>query len=165
MQGRGHARPAGLSRAAIALVAIAAFGPMPSPVRAETAPADWEHDWVALTVARNGAWGAAINANVVRAMRQAIGECFSKAGAVGNDCGAEITTVRASWSLAYACGDYTFISNGDTPADARAAAVHRAIDLKEILGLELPPCVLVVGIDPAGRPPSTGELNDILPLR
>jgi hypothetical protein len=118
--------------------------------------ADWEHDWVALTVAQNGTWGAATNANLTRAMMQAIRDCAKKSGPMGNDCGAEITTVRASWSLAYACGDYTFISNGATAADTRIAAIERAIELKEIVGLTLPPCALVVAIDPEGRilPPS-----------
>lgn len=113
--------------------------------------ADWEHDWVALTVAQNGTWGAATNANLTRAMMQAIRDCARKSGPAGNDCGAEITTVRASWSLAFACGDYTFISNGATSADARIAAIERAIDLKEIVGTALPPCALVVAIDADGR--------------
>lgn len=132
--------------------------------RADTLRADWEHDWVALTVARNGTWGSAVHGNLTRAMIQAIRDCSGKSGATGNDCGAEITTVRASWSLAYACGDYTFIANGDTSAEARTAAIHRAIDLKEIVGLDLPPCTLLVGVDPDGRTPAPGTLNEILPL-
>lgn len=132
-----------------ALVGTALFAATPGSANAELA--DWEHDWVALTVAQNGAWGAATHANLTRAMMQAIRDCARKSGPAGNDCGAEITTVRASWSLAYACGDYTFISNGATAADTRIAAIERAIDLKDIIGLTLPPCELVVAIDPEGR--------------
>jgi hypothetical protein len=135
-----------------------------SPSRANADMADWEHDWVALTVAQNGTWGAASNANLTRAMMQAIRDCARKSGSVGNDCGAEITTVRASWSLAYGCGDYTFISNGATPADARIAAIERAIDLKEIVGLALPPCALVVAIDPEGRILPAAQQKEILAI-
>ena len=96
--------------------------------------ADWEHDWVALTVAQNGTWGAATNANLTRAMMQAIRDCTKKSGPMGNNCGAEITTVRAPWSLAYACGDYTFISNGSTAADTRIAAPSRMALATESMG-------------------------------
>ncbi len=126
--------------------------------------ADWEHDWVALTVAQNGTWGAATNANLTRAMMQAIRDCARKSGPTGNDCGAEITTVRASWSIAYACGDYTFISNGATSADARIAAIERAIDLKEIVGIAMPPCALVVAVDPDGRILPTAPQKEILSI-
>ena len=132
--------------------------------RAATTKEDWEHDWVALTVARNGTWGTAINGNLTRAMMQAIRDCSRKSGPIGNDCGAEITTVRAAWSLAYLCGDYTFIANGTSSAEAREAAIHRAIDLKEILGLDLPPCSLVVGVGPDGREPPPGTLHEVLPV-
>lgn len=140
-----------------ALVAFALL--LPSIVtRADTSREVWEHDWVALTIARNGTWGAATNANLTRAMMQAIRDCMGKSGPVGNDCGAEITTVRASWSLAYACGEYTFIANGETPADARLAAIHRAVDMQDILGFDLAPCALVVTIGSDGQiEPSKGQ--------
>ncbi len=132
--------------------------------RADTLRPDWDHDWVAVTVARNGTWGAATNANLTRAMIQAIRDCFRKSGPVGNDCGAEITTVRASWSLAYACGEYTFISNGDTSADARLAAIERAIDLKDILGFQLPPCTLLVAVGADGRIEPAADKREILAI-
>ena len=145
-----RARPR--KRAAVLLAAGAAMTALASPPDASAAEREaWEYDWVAVTVAQNGAWGVATNASVMRAMVQAIGDCRRRAGPVSNDCGGEITTVRASWSLAYACGDYSFISNGDTPADARVAAIARAIDLREIIGLELPPCQLLVAIGSDGR--------------
>ncbi len=146
-----------------AVVALAAIV-LATASRAVADREDWEHDWVALTVARNGTWGAATNGNLTWAMMQAIRECSRKSGPIGNDCGAEITTVRAAWSLAYVCGDYTFIANGSTSAEARAAAIHRAIDLKDILGLELPPCALVVGLGPDGEMPPPGTLNAVLPV-
>jgi hypothetical protein len=125
---------------------------------------DWEHDWVALTVAQNGSWGAAANANLTRAMMQAIRDCARKSSAKGNDCGAEITTVRAAWSLAYACGEYAFISNGETPADARLAAIDRALDLKDILGFDLPPCALLVAVGADGRVAPLGDRKEFLSL-
>jgi hypothetical protein len=139
------------------LAAVTMLAP-PAATRTDASREAWEHDWVALTVARNGTWGAATNANLTRAMIQAIRDCMRKSAVTGNDCGAEITTVRASWSLAYACGEYTFIANGDTPADARIAAIHRAVDMREILGFELAPCALVVAISSDGSiEPSKGQ--------
>lgn len=128
--------------------------------RAETERQEWDHDWVALTIAQNGSWGAATHGNLTRAMMQAIRACFAKSGRQGNDCGAEITTVRAAWSLAYACGDYTFVANGDTSADARMAAIARAAELRDIVGFELPPCALVVAVGADGRamPPERREI-------
>jgi hypothetical protein len=128
--------------------------------RAETQRQEWEHDWVALTIAQNGTWGTATNGNLTRAMMQAIRACFAKSGRQGNDCGAEITTVRAAWSLAYACGDYTFVANGDSSADARIAAIERAAELRDLVGIDLPPCALVVAVGADGRamPPERREI-------
>lgn len=148
----------------LAVVAAAGGIALATSGRANTGMADWEHDWVALTIARNGTWGAAISGNLTRAMMQAIRDCSAKSGPVGNDCGAEITTVRAAWSLAYACGDYTFIANGMTTAEARTAAIHRALDLTDILGLRLPPCALLVGLGPDGRMQPAGLLSEVLPV-
>jgi hypothetical protein len=147
-----------VSTAAITLVAPAAA------TRSDASREAWEHDWVALTVARNGTWGAATNANLTRAMMQAIRDCMRKSASAGNDCGAEITTVRASWSIAYACGEYTFIANGDTPADARIAAIHRAIDMQDILGFELAPCGLVVAVGTDGSIEPSGGQREYLSL-
>lgn len=147
---------------AIVSVAAGAIGALAlaDAGRAETERQEWDHDWVALTIAQNGSWGAATNGNLTRAMMQAIRACFAKSGRQGNDCGAEITTVRAAWSLAYACGDYTFVANGDTSADARLAAITRAAELRDIVGLELPPCTLVVAVGADGRvmPPDRREI-------
>lgn len=139
---------AGVLAAVMALPLLASA----PPVDAQVETPEWHYDWVALTVARNGAWGAASNGSIMRAMVQAIAECRRRSGPGGSgDCGGEITTVRASWSLAYACGDYTFISNGATPADAKLAAIERAVDLKEILGFDLPPCQLLVAVNSEGK--------------
>lgn len=150
--------------ALVALMAVVAVLAPIAATRADASREAWEHDWVALTVARNGTWGAATNANLTRAMMQAIRECTRKSAAIGNDCGAEITTVRASWSIAYACGEYTFIANGDTPADARIAAIHRAVDMQEILGFELAPCALVVAVGSDGIITSSDAQREYLSL-
>ena len=147
----------------IALAAAASVA-LASTSRAGSEMADWEHDWVALTVARNGTWGSAIHSNLTWAMMQAIKECSRKSGPIGNDCGSEITTVRAAWSLAYACGDDTFIATGETTGESRIAAIHRAIDLRQIFGFELPACKLVVGVGPDGQTPPPGTLSEILPV-
>lgn len=142
-----------LASMVLALAGLAAAGlGGTSAVRAAAERPEWDHDWVALTVARNGAWGAATNVSIMRAMVQAIAACRRMSGPNGSgDCGGEITTVRAAWSLAYACGDQTFIANGTTSADARLAAIDRASDLREILGLDLPPCTLLVAVGQDGK--------------
>lgn len=133
-----------------ALAALAIVGP--AAVKAQSETPEWHYDWVALTVARNGAWGAASSGSIMRAMVQAIAECRRRSGPGGSgDCGGEITTVRASWSLAYTCGDYTFISNGASPADAKLAAIERAVDLRDLLGIELPVCQLLVSVNSDGK--------------
>lgn len=142
-----------VASAAGLMVALAALKlAPPAAVNAQSETPEWHFDWVALTVARNGAWGAASSGSIMRAMVQAIAECRRRSGPGGSgDCGGEITTVRASWSLAYACGDYTFISNGATPADAKLAAIERAVDIKELLGIELPACQLLVSVNSDGK--------------
>ena len=157
-----RSRTQALACMATALAAVASTLLSPAS-RAATDRPEWDHDWVAVTVARNGAWGAATNGSIMRAMIQAIAACRRMSGPGGSgDCGGEITTVRASWSLAYACGEYTFIANGDTSAEARLAAIDRAVDLKEILGLELAPCTLLVVVDSEGRASPAGERREIL---
>ena len=156
----GSAGGAIAALAATAVMSVATLVPAPGLAQSGR---EWEHDWVVLTVARNGAWGKAVSGSLMRAMVQAISECRRKSGTSG-DCGAEITTVRASWSLAYACGEYTFIATGDTSAEARAAAIHRAIDLKEILRIELAPCNLLVGVGPDGAEAPRNALSEILPV-
>lgn len=135
------------------LGALAAFSiGVPAALNAQSETPEWHYDWVALTVAGNGAWGAASSGSIMRAMVQAIAECRRRSGPGGSgDCGGEITTVRASWSLAYSCGDYTFISNGTTPADAKLAAIERAVDLREIIGIDLPACHLLVSVNSDGK--------------
>jgi hypothetical protein len=134
-------------------------------VRAQAQRPDWDYDWTALTVARNGAWGTASDASVLRAMARAIAACRIMSGPEGNgDCGGEITTVRAAWSLAYACGDQTFIATGVTAADARMAAIDRASELREILGGGLEPCTLLVSVDTDGKPSTLEAKREVLAL-
>ncbi len=112
---------------------------------------DWEADWVVLTVAQNSAWGSATDATRGVAIAAAIRACRQMAGARGGDCGASITTTRAQWSLAYACGDATFIVTGKTPADAWRSAINEEISLKYFEGVDLAPCALLVAIGPDGH--------------
>ncbi len=146
------------------LAAAAAAGLAAAQARAEFGRPDWDYDWVAMTVAQNGAWGLAVNANVTRAMVGAIQDCRRKSASVGNDCGAEITTVRAAWTIAYVCGEYAFIANAnaDTAADARVAAIERAADLAQILGFEIEPCRLLVAVSEEGKPAAATGSREIL---
>lgn len=158
--------PAGCPRMralSLAILASVAIADAPVSIAEQDRP-DWDHDWIALTVARNGAWGTAADANLTRAMVRAIAECRRRSGQTASDCGAEITTVRNAWSIAYLCGDQYLIANGDTAADARLAAIERALDLQAVVGADLPPCELLVAVDPAGQAAPSRENRESLAL-
>ena len=113
---------------------------------------DWEADWVVLTVAQNGAWGSATDATRGVAIASANRACRQTAGTRGGDCGSSFTTTRAQWSLAYACGDTTYIVTGKSPGDAQRAAINTEIEFRQVQGMDLALCSLLVAIGPDGQP-------------
>ena len=110
-----------------------------------------ESSWTAVTLARDGSWGAARATSLGRAITTAVRDC--KAMSRGRyDCGAEIKTVRDGWILALLCGDYRVLAVGATLEEAEAVAYERKLELKYLYSVALPPCMRVLLIDPAGAP-------------
>jgi hypothetical protein len=102
-----------------------------------------------LTLARDGAWGTATETSIGRAIAFAIRDCKTRSQRVLG-CGASFTTVRAGWSLGLLCGDETIIAAATERADAERIAINREIELREVYGRDMPPCVRVVTVNPDG---------------
>lgn len=134
-------------RACVGMLVLLLFGALLLPRHSASASDD---QWIALTLARDGAWGTATHVSRAMSISLAIRNCKQMAGHA-NDCGSLHTSVQAAWSLAILCGDYNVVVTAGTLADAEAAARRRQIDLAASYAADLPPCVRVVTVDPAGR--------------
>jgi hypothetical protein len=130
------------------LVAVVLIATLPrSPGFA--ADEDWQQDWMVLTLASNGVWGAASDSIIDRAIAFAIRDCKAKAKGF-NDCGGRFTTIRAGWSVAEQCGKDTIIVAEKQLPDAERAALNREIELRTVYRRTMPTCVRVVTISPGG---------------
>jgi hypothetical protein len=143
------------------ITAIAVAGMLSTANLANAADNNWDKNWIAVTVGNGAAWGLATSRSRSTAIASAIADCRTRSTVAGSGCGARTSTVRSGWTLAYACGTTSFIVTADTLADARAAAINRDIDLREIRRLALPVCDLVVAVGPAGRPATSNELSEL----
>jgi len=102
-----------------------------------------------LTMASNGAWGAATDDSVGTAIAGAIAHCNRRQrGPIG--CGASYTTIRAGWSLGIRCGGQNILVAEKTLVEAEQAAIDREIALRRHYVADMPPCVRVVSVDPSG---------------
>ena len=116
---------------------------------AGSARAGDEAAWTAVTLARDGSWGAAKAAALGQAIATAVGDC--KAMSRGRyDCGAEIKTIKDGWILVLRCGAYRVLAAGKTLEEAEAAAHERRLEFKYLHSVAMPPCMRVLLIDPAG---------------
>lgn len=110
---------------------------------------EWAHDFTVLTVAPDGAWGAATNPQVNRAIHLAIRNCKIMSGAKLG-CGAYLTTVRGGWSLGIRCGRNNIIIADRDLAAAEHRALKREAELRQLYALNMPPCARIVTVDPNG---------------
>jgi hypothetical protein len=106
-------------------------------------------DWTVVTIARHGSWGVATASSQSQAIATAIRDCKAMAE-TPSDCGAMFTTIRGGWTLAKLCGDEKIIETGKTLQEAEQAALYREIDLSLFYVPALPPCRLVLMVDPHG---------------
>lgn len=120
---------------------------------AQTADNGFEEKWSVITIASNGAWGAAINRHKASARLAAIRECRARSTTVADDCGERTAVVLGGWALAYACGQRHFVVAEPTLAEAQLYARYRETELRFAQGggLGLPSCRLVVKVDPDGK--------------
>jgi hypothetical protein len=109
-----------------------------------------EHEWTVVTLARNGSWGVAKNVSQGQALAAAMRDCNAMA-ASPSDCGALSTAARGEWIIAKRCGDHNVVVSGTSFADAEKAALYREIDLQISYVPDLPPCMYVATVDPAGN--------------
>ncbi len=153
--------PETLSRLSSAVVAAAAIiAAAGSHVHAQA----WTAEWVALTSTSAGVWGAATHRSRTQAISLAIQDCKRRAGARRVACGALISTVRASWSLAYACGGTSFIVIGDTLQGARRKAINLEVSAMVDEPVDATGCQLITAIGPDGRQIKSRKVSRIVPL-
>jgi hypothetical protein len=109
----------------------------------------WAHDFTVLTMAPDGAWGAATDSHIHVAIHQALSDCTAMSGKELG-CGADLTTVRGGWSLGIRCGDENIIVADRQLAEAEHRATRRERELREYYLRAMPPCARVVTVDPNG---------------
>jgi hypothetical protein len=131
-------------RLAVCLAASALFTLQSAAVE----DSSWRRDWVVLTVTDSGAWGAGRHPVRASAMAAAIEACQRNAIRGDDGCGARMTTVRGSFSLALTCGSRAILVTASSLEAASRAALDREIELGEYLRLKLQPCKPLVAIDP-----------------
>src|SRR5262249_54524465 len=109
-----------------------------------------ESDWTAVTLARDGSWGTATDPSQAVAIAAAIGNCKSMSLAA-NDCGSLLSTIRGGLGLPRKYRHHNNFFAGPTLVEAEQAALYREIDLQMFYVPDLPPCLRVLAVDPAGR--------------
>src|SRR5215813_9837433 len=108
-----------------------------------------DDNWTVLTMAPDGAWGAATDAAVNQAIARALSSCKTRSDAeIG--CGSYSTAIRSGWSLGIRCGRSNIVVSANDLADAERAAGERERVLRQSYVPDMPPCRRVVTIDPRG---------------
>jgi hypothetical protein len=110
--------------------------------------------WLALTLAPDGAWGAAATDSVSSAMAKAIAQCKERSPRPRDSmtgCGALLRTARDGWGIAEICGAYRHVSVERTLADAEFYLRGWKLSMKYEHGVTLPQCRRVVTVGPDGN--------------
>jgi hypothetical protein len=155
----------------IALMCGLVFGTfgvtLAQPVLSPPAPVAYSgstEDWTVLTMAPDGAWGAATDEYVNLAIARAIANC-KKMTRAELGCGAAFKAIQAGWSLGFRCGEENIIVAESTLSGAEQAAINGEISLRQEYVPQMPPCRRVVTVDPRGvivdRPLDVSERVDI----
>jgi hypothetical protein len=132
-----------------ALAAAAATLALAMPPSGYADDDDWRKDWTVLTLASDGAWGAATEGSVNRAIASAVNACRAKSLPL-SDCGAKLVSIRAGWSIGLLCGEETIIAAAKERAQAEHRASERENELRQVHRRDMPPCMRVVTINPNG---------------
>src|SRR5262245_56939439 len=111
-----------------------------------------------LTMAPDGAWGAATETYFGDALTKAIRNCRKLSGAELG-CGSMFRAVRAGWIVGLRCGNENIIATGRDRLDAERAARERECELQTKFRNGMPPCTPVALIDPYGAVTHSGELG------
>src|SRR5262245_35426121 len=117
----------------IAWMFILMIGAPGASVAQTDSPFDWAAPTTVLTMAPDGAWGAATHDQIGVAIGAAIADCqqrFRRA----KGCGALQTTMRKGWTLGIRCGDKSILVAEKTLIEAEQAAIDREIELRQQYG-------------------------------
>jgi hypothetical protein len=105
--------------------------------------------WLAVTVARSGAWGVATDPVQFQAIDGAIRACRERSP-VAADCGALLKVNRGGWIVGSRCGHLSILASGATILDAEEAEFHHEAALRANHLPALPACVRLITVDPRG---------------
>lgn len=102
-----------------------------------------------VAIAPDGTWGVATDAFINHAIYDAILSCKIKFRAeVG--CGYQMTTVHRGWSLVVRCGQENIVVSARKLEAAEQAAINREYELRQKYAPDMPGCVRILSVDPAG---------------
>ena len=136
--------------ATIACTLAVGFGAAGAHAQNSTSITLSQDQWTVLTMAPDGAWGAATDLFVNRAIADAIRMCRDMSGKrLG--CGAVFTSVQAGWSLGVRCGEENIVVSDRSLAEAERMARQRELEIRLVDEIDLPSCGRVVTVDPQGR--------------
>lgn len=123
--------------------------------------------WTVLTMAPDGAWGAATEDYVNRAIAEAIARCRAMSTRTLG-CGAHLVTIQAGWALGLRCGDQGILAAGATLAEANERARRREEQLRRHYQPDMAGCTQVVRVAPDGSvtvPPTDAIASGPRPRR
>ena len=118
--------------------------------------------WLALTLAPDGTWGAAAHYSSNAAIAGAIAQCAERSPRPLSSitgCGALLRLARDGWGIAEICGTHWHVSVGATAREAELYLQAWKLSMKYEHGIALPECRRVVTVGPDGAP---GEYQPVL---
>jgi len=111
--------------------------------------------WLALTLAPDGTWGAAARDNSNAAIGAAIAQCAERSPRPATSvtgCGALLRLAQNGWGIAEICGARWHVSVEPTLGEAELSLQAWKLSLKYEHGIALPECRRVVTVGPDGEP-------------
>jgi hypothetical protein len=135
-----------LSAFAALLISFAATNA--GTARAATRGPDFE--WTVVAMDFDGSWGVGTGISTNQAIPIAIANCkkMSQRNEIG--CGALLRTMRSGWILALRCGSESILVADTTLKKAANLAIAREVELRHHYVRDMPPCKLVISVDPHG---------------
>jgi len=111
--------------------------------------------WLALTLAPDGTWGAAAHDSSNAAISGAIAQCAERSPRIATSitgCGALLRLAPNGWGIAEICGTRWHVSVERTLGEAELSVQAWKHSLKYEHRIALPQCRRVVTVGPDGKP-------------
>jgi hypothetical protein len=102
-----------------------------------------------LTMHPDGSWGVATESSTNLAIGNAIANC-KKMSRTEIGCGAYSSSMRGGWLLGIRCGEQNIIVTATTRPEADLSALRQENELLRNYAGDMPPCRLLVSVDPNG---------------